>query len=271
MNEQTTKNIQNFIPLFSVLCILIGCLLIVRGSIPDCNVRFSIETLKENVVYGFSRIQNVFLPADKGTEENNVSGVHVDSNPEFKSLSGAAEEERVLFAVRNPEFIAYLSEREMLIYDVVSSFAERNMNKSNLEIALAANDYICENTTYAHEFLEHLNPYDNSQCAYSSLVLEKSVCSGYSHAYNLLCNAASETINAMYVVGYVEDSRHAWSIVQLDDGVFYHVDTTWNDDTTNDDGWDYEYAFKSDDYMRQSRTWEENDYPICPVSLVVKE
>ena len=90
----------------------------------------------------------------------------------------------------------------------------------------AIHDYICKNTTY-----DESAPYNQS--AYSVIVLHRSVCAGYSRAFQYLMNRAGLT--CYYVPGTTtdssiagEDGAHAWNIVYLD-GEYYNIDVLWDD------------------------------------------
>ena len=59
----------------------------------------------------------------------------------------------------------------------------------------------------------------------------------------------------------IPDGGHAWNLVRLD-GEWYHMDVTWNDGGAE---WDENarsaYLLVTDDFMRQSRVWDEAVYP----------
>ena len=64
--------------------------------------------------------------------------------------------------------------------------------------------------------------------AYGALIKQEAVCSGYARAFDLLaarCNLES---------AYISTQSHAWNQVKLDDGKWYHVDTTWEDPITRE-------------------------------------
>ena len=89
----------------------------------------------------------------------------------------------------------------------------------------AIHDYICKNTTY-----DEKAPYNQS--AYSVIVLHRSVCAGYSKAFQYLMNKAG--ITCYYIPGTTtdsgiggEDGAHAWNIV-CPDGEYYNIDVLWD-------------------------------------------
>lgn len=91
-------------------------------------------------------------------------------------------------------------------------------------------EYIIQNTEY------NLAALDNEELAWAnqsirSVFLEKkSICNGYSLAFQFLCQKAG--IQSLYVAGDISESNlaHAWNLVQID-GKYYAVDTTWGDPT----------------------------------------
>ena len=109
------------------------------------------------------------------------------------------------------------------IQDVESS-AETTYQKE-----LYANDLICEAVTYNHDALE-----DDSgpaiwicQSLYSVVILEDTVCAGYSKAFTAMMNALDVEATAALSV------NHAWNVVRLEDGNCYAVDVCWNDTDRN--------------------------------------
>lgn len=99
-----------------------------------------------------------------------------------------------------------------------------------------------EKEKYVHDALIQIVEYDASaaanQSAYSALVLGKSVCAGYSRAFQYLLQQLG--IPCYYCTGYSGED-HAWNIVKLG-SIYRNVDVTW-DDT---DPATYNYYNKSD-------------------------
>ena len=100
-----------------------------------------------------------------------------------------------------------------------------------VERELFIHDYICQNTVY-----DATGPYNQS--AYSVLVLHKSVCAGYTRAFQHLMQKVGLT--CYYVPGRTdgldiqgdpdspEDGSHSWNIVFIG-GDYYNVDCLWDD------------------------------------------
>ena len=86
-----------------------------------------------------------------------------------------------------------------------------------------------EKEKYVYRKLLDETTYDKNatlnQSAYSSLILGKSVCAGYSRAFQLILQKLE--IPTYYVLGTANE-EHAWNIVKLS-GEYYNVDLTWDD------------------------------------------
>lgn len=92
------------------------------------------------------------------------------------------------------------------------------------EILKDIHDYLCENVIYvlngeyAHE-------------PYGALVEGEAVCEGYAKAFKLLCDKYD--IPCALIIGEgITDSGsepHMWNYVQMQDGKWYGVDVTWDD------------------------------------------
>lgn len=92
-----------------------------------------------------------------------------------------------------------------------------------------ANNLICESVTYNHDAL--LDRYGEEmwicQSMYSAVMLENTVCTGYSETFCAMMSALGVDATAA-----VSDS-HAWNVVRLEDGNWYAVDVCWNDTDRN--------------------------------------
>ena len=76
--------------------------------------------------------------------------------------------------------------------------------------------------------------------AYGALIDGRSVCEGYAKSFKMLCDR--ENIPCVLVKGLAstggEPEGHMWNYVQMEDGKWYAVDVTWDDQT---DGVRYEF------------------------------
>jgi len=95
-------------------------------------------------------------------------------------------------------------------------------NMSNLEKVLYVHDYLCYKTAYDTAYKVA------SGYIYSTLILEKGLCFGYSQVL--------EYFLKMFGLNFIEikgnNGSHVWIQVEID-GCYYHIDATW-DDPMND-------------------------------------
>jgi len=117
-----------------------------------------------------------------------------------------------------------------------------------------------EKEKYIHDVLIGSINYDRSaimnQSAYSALVNGRTVCAGYSRAFQYLCQKLG--IPAYYCAGNAGEP-HAWNIIKLGDG-FYNVDSTW-DDT---EGHEYDYFNRDDAFFNKDHRRRELSVYLPP-------
>ncbi len=117
-----------------------------------------------------------------------------------------------------------------------------------------------EREKYVHDKLVSMLVYDEdssiNQSAFSALVNHKSVCAGFSKAFQYIMQKLS--IPCYYVTG---DSfgNHAWNIIKIDDH-YYNVDLTFDNTSSSDNyfnGSDYEFN------MTHLRSDLSKKLPVC--------
>ena len=130
---------------------------------------------------------------------------------------------------------------------------------SQYEIVCAVNDYLCDTIVYPPN-----EPYAaETHTPYNAFKTGSAVCDGYSKAAKLMLNEYG--VECDFVVGTCTNGGgHAWNLVKLE-GEWYHMDVTWNDGGAE---WDKDarktYLLVTDDFMKQSRTWDTSLYPATP-------
>ena len=102
--------------------------------------------------------------------------------------------------------------------------ANRAQQSTKYAKALCLHDQICESTVYGT-----IGEPWHGQSAYECLLYGKAVCNGYAHTYKLLCDLRDIPCHVVYGTS-ANGGRHAWNVNQLDDGEWYEVDVTWDDD-----------------------------------------
>lgn len=119
----------------------------------------------------------------------------------------------------------------------------------------AIHDYIVTNLRYDTDYRNYT--------AYEGLRTGEAVCQGYTLlTYQLLKGAGLENL---IVEGKAGGQLHAWNLVRID-GLWYHLDTTWDDPQPNySGGIKYTYYLRSDTQMRKDHIWQESRYPKAAV------
>ena len=151
-----------------------------------------------------------------------------------------------------------------------------NLSMTAFDKELALHDYIVNNCQYG--FFNDGSEWEYS--AYGALVEGKAVCSGYAAAFDLLLKCAG--LESRFVVGYASSSQrrlgestteeskrsslkadnHAWNQVKID-GIWYNVDTTWDDPVGTKDMLSHMYFNIDDELMGMTHEWDADDYEKC--------
>ena len=116
------------------------------------------------------------------------------------------------------------SENEMeYIKSYVNLFIQNELNDgmSNYEKIKKFHDYIINNTEYDR------NTSSNSYTAYNLITTGKAICGGYS-------DIMAVYLNILGIKNYrIASENHIWNLIYLD-GVWYHLDMTWDDPVASD-------------------------------------
>ncbi len=115
---------------------------------------------------------------------------------------------------------------------VISSFAPSGSTR--YDVLKSIHDFVCSSAVYdgSGSFAHH---------AFGALIDGKAVCQGYSEAFKLLCDAYG--IPCVLVTGTgvtnTGSEEHMWCKVLMDDGKWYNVDVTWDDQKNGTIKYDY--------------------------------
>ena len=111
------------------------------------------------------------------------------------------------------------------LWDVIKSI-DVNLT-TRYDFVKSAHDYLCNSITYKN---------NGSTChdAYGALVLKEAVCQGYATAFKTLCNYYKIPCIMIPGTGVTSSGSgaHMWNAVQMDDGKWYFLDITWDDQTS---------------------------------------
>lgn len=113
--------------------------------------------------------------------------------------------------------------------EILSALPE---NSTQFETELFIHDYIINHCTYDFEVKE------TSSTVFSCLADGLSACEGYSKATKLLCEKAGlecYTVSGDAVNFDGKTEGHMWNIIKID-GEYYHLDVTWDDPITQNEG-----------------------------------
>ncbi len=115
-------------------------------------------------------------------------------------------------------------------YDaLMAKVPEVPVDKSNrYNFVKSLHDYLCNNIYYPD-----LNSFDyvmSAHDAYGGLIEGRAVCQGYSDSFKIVCDYYN--IPCICINGSSDGVGHMWNAVQMDDGVWYLLDSTWNDQTS---------------------------------------
>ncbi len=130
-----------------------------------------------------------------------------------------------------------------------------------------------QTAAYLHDYVVSHFAYDTrvntgeavNHDAYSMLTEGVGVCQAYTMLYSVLLRRAGIPVTT----ASSREMNHMWNLVQLENGNWYHVDTTWDDPMPNDDGTiGHTYFLKSDSGFTSllHRNWTA-DYTCTDTSM----
>ncbi|WP_051287184.1 transglutaminase domain-containing protein [Paenibacillus taiwanensis] len=131
---------------------------------------------------------------------------------------------------------------------------------SDYETVKKLHDYVVLHVAYD----ESLNKFT----AYEALVDKKTVCQGYALLMQALLEEAD--IPSIVLEGQAGGTLHAWNVVQVD-GLWYHLDTTWDDPVPDQkDGLRHTYFLLSDEEMKVDHRWDVLKAPRADKAFSIK-
>ena len=138
---------------------------------------------------------------------------------------------------RYSDAYSQLSTVESGISSAVSAISASRASGSRYDTAKAIHDYICNQMAYDYDAANTGN-YGEAHCMAplfgGGSRGKQFVCEGYANAFKLLCDKFG--VPAVHVKGDAVTSSgtggHSWNYVQMEDGKWYGVDSTWDDQST---------------------------------------
>lgn len=153
-------------------------------------------------------------------------------------------------------YIAYTPDEETdattvagKINQIVNSLITNDM--SDYSRALVLHDWLIYNANYDYTYTYHEPD--------GVLLLGTGVCQSYANAYSMLCAAAG--LDCIYVSGSAGTTApwgpHGWNMVKLD-GVWYHVDCTWDDPGEGGGFENHDYFCVDDETLSKDHQWNRS-------------
>lgn len=108
---------------------------------------------------------------------------------------------------------------------LMNAFESVSVNlDTRYDFVKSVHDYLCDTVTY-------VNDYTSCHDAYGTLVNKQAVCQGYAEAFKMFCNYYNIPCVCVTGVGVTNsgNAAHMWNAVQMDDGKWYLLDITWDD------------------------------------------
>lgn len=115
--------------------------------------------------------------------------------------------------------------------------AIKEVNEKVRNIIASAKGSRYDKVKYIHDYIVDNAEYDNSDRTnngniYGLLIEKNAVCEGYAKAFQYLLNLLDIPNIIVYGEGVNSNNQsefHSWNYVQMDNGKWYAVDTTWDD------------------------------------------
>lgn len=131
---------------------------------------------------------------------------------------------------------------------VISIVNEAKKQDGLFNKVLYVYDYIMDNTIYDYDLSESEDANDVNRTAYGCLMNGRTVCTGYTLAFNLIMQKLNiecgAEFNSYSDISFAE--RHVWNYCKLDDE-YYYFDLTWDDTGYDSD------SYK--DYIKYGHTY----------------
>lgn len=163
----------------------------------------------------------------------------------------------LLRALESPELQVKLNEEQLSVLNIIKADTASliNENMTDYEKEKAIHDFMV--STYQYD-IENLTANTLTLRSHSTVGLvkdKKGVCEAYANTFMLMCKTAG--IECDVITGTVDDTKHAWNVVRLEDE-YYHVDVT-NDDPAPDVAGRirYNYFNLNDEQIQQTHIIDE--------------
>lgn len=187
-----------------------------------------LEDIEDYVCYG--------QLSSNGLSFNEMSIVYYtfrNDNPVFYFVGGtSASYWSEFLMLTDPAYQSGSARRsaQKSIIDYVTSTAEKAEGaETDYEKALIVHDAINEDVEYAYDAFGRPSLEDWAHNILGAAEKGSGVCETYARTFQAVMNYLD--VDNYLITGRVQGGDHAWNMVRLDDGNYYYVDCTWDDDT----------------------------------------
>jgi hypothetical protein len=152
-----------------------------------------------------------------------------------------------------------LQAMENSMRSAVQSIAESAGGVSDGAVLLSLGERLIEKTEYNDDAASSGDITNQSiaATAYGALVNGAAVSEGYAMAYKALCDELG--LECYVVIGALGSDAHAWNIVALDDGNYYHIDMSQCDVN----GMKTAFLKNDTDMKAAGYVWSAMNYKVC--------
>ena len=149
----------------------------------------------------------------------------------------------------NPAYENAYSQRETVNSGIAAARSAIQIGETRYDTLKNIHDYICNNANYdyAAAGLGYATEAHTAAPLFNGK--GKFVCEGYSKSLKILCDKFG--IPCALVSGTGSNEAHMWAYVKMDDGKWYAVDVTWDDQNS---GIIYNYFLKGSNTMSSDHT-----------------
>ena len=196
----------------------------------DANIRYMLARGERSIELDYGtpqsetalrELMNAFLTAVRRYPEQTYNKIHVS----YSTVSGRVTI-RFSSSLYQDDMIETYRQNTLaqaiLVRERLYASGALSQDMSQYEKAKAYFDWLCTNCDYDYYCTDN----SLSHSAYGAFHNHLAVCDGYTAAYNLLLRLEGIDCHAIDR----EDWDHMWTVAVLD-GVSYHIDTTWGDQT----------------------------------------
>ena len=175
-------------------------------------------------------------------------------SPYIKFQLTLADNSILYAAYRNPKLRKKLNARERQSLEAAEACVERAVQPgmSRREIIMALHDEVADICSYDHGNIR------NQSCV-SVFTRGKGACGAYTRVLWLLL--AMNDIKSHVIQGSEKSGGpHCWNLVEFEEGEWYHVDVTWDDQNPIS----HRFFALTDAEIKKDHRWDMKSYPATP-------